>query len=195
VSESDDGDLGGVILSSVGKVFYRLVPTGWFDQNKLSLGRMFVNHVRPSVEPEQQLVHPKVSQQSQELIEALRPTPYEFFSQMLLPALTQSSRKTAIAQSYANMARIAITLERHHLAHASYPETLDALVPQFISKLPHDVINGQPLKYRRTETGGFVLYSVGWNEKDDGGTVVMTSGKTPSVDQTQGDWVWASEAK
>lgn len=45
----------------------------------------------------------------------------------------------------------------------------DALAPQFIIKLPHDVINGQPLKYRRTDDGSFILYSMGWNEKDDGG--------------------------
>ena len=141
------------------------------------------------------MVHPELARQTQIEMDAMRPTPYDMFSQMLIPALTQSAKKTAIAQSYASMARIAIALERHHLAHASYPETLDALAPQFIAKLPHDVINGQPLKYRRTETGGFILYSVGWNEKDDGGTVVMGSGKTPSVDQNQGDWVWASEAK
>ena len=195
MSESEDGDLGGVILSSVETILYRLAPTGWFDQNKLSLGRTHVNHIRPLVNTENQMVHPELARQTQIEMDAMRPTPYDMFSQMLIPALTQSAKKTAIAQSYASMARIAIALERHHLAHASYPETLDALAPQFIAKLPHDVINGQPLKYRRTETGGFILYSVGWNEKDDGGTVVMGSGKTPSVDQTQGDWVWASEAK
>ena len=68
-------------------------------------------------------------------------------------------------------------------------------MPQFIAKLPHDVINGQPLKYRRNADGSFTLYSVGWNETDDGGTVVMTTGKTPSVDPKKGDWVWNSAAK
>ena len=41
-----------------------------------------------------------------------------------------------------------------------------------IEKLPHDIINGQPLHYRRTDDGQFVLYSVGWDEKDDGGVPV-----------------------
>jgi hypothetical protein len=113
----------------------------------------------------------------------------------VIPNWIKPSQSTSKNQTTVHLARIAIALERHFLAHKQYPETLDALVPQFIAKLPHDVINGQPLKYRRTQTGGFILYSVGWNEKDDGGTVVMTSGKTPSVDMAKGDWVWASEAK
>ena len=35
------------------------------------------------------------------------------------------------------------------------------------------------------DEGRFVLYSVGWNEKDDGGV----PGKT-RFDESEGDWVW-----
>ena len=72
-------------------------------------------------------------------------------------------------------AAVAGALERYRLTHDSYPETLDTLAPQFIAKLPHDIINGQPLKYRRMQDGLFVLYSVGWNETDDGGTVALVA--------------------
>ena len=88
---------------------------------------------------------------------------------------------------------IACALERYRLAKGNYPETLDVLMPMFISKLPHDVINGQPLKYHRSADGTFVLYSVGWNETDDGGEVVRNvgeDGKERAVDQDKGDWVW-----
>ncbi len=47
------------------------------------------------------------------------------------------------------MARMAIALERYRLAHGEFPESLDALAPQFMEKIPHDIINGQPLHYRR----------------------------------------------
>ena len=70
----------------------------------------------------------------------------------------------------------------------SYPETLDGLAPRFIAQLPHDIINGQPLHYRRTEDGKFLLYSVGWNETDDGGQVVFNNYGV--VDKERGDWVW-----
>jgi len=71
--------------------------------------------------------------------------------------------------------------------------TLAALAPQFSEKLPHDIINGQPLHYRREADGRFVLYSIGWNEKDDGGQVILTPDRKPSLDQ--GDWVWPPPAK
>lgn len=76
----------------------------------------------------------------------------------------------------------------HRLAHGEYPESLDAFTPQFIAKQPHDVIGGQPLHYRREANGQFVLYSVGWNEGDDGGEVGLT--KNGNVDNNTGDWVW-----
>jgi hypothetical protein len=87
------------------------------------------------------------------------------------------------------LARVACVLERYRLAHGEYPESLDALAPQFIGKLPHDIINGQPLHYRRTDDGKFVLYSVGWNETDDSGTVVFLKSGS-AVDRDKGDWVW-----
>ncbi len=65
---------------------------------------------------------------------------------------------------------------------------LEALSPAYLASLLQDVVTGAPLKYRRTESGGFLLYSFGWNETDDGGTVAsITSG---GVDFKQGDWVW-----
>ena len=90
------------------------------------------------------------------------------------------------------MARMAIALERYRLAHGEFPESLDALAPQFMEKIPHDIINGQLLHYRQTDDGQFVLYSVGWNETDDGGVVALDGpfGKSGNVDNRKGDWVW-----
>jgi hypothetical protein len=99
-------------------------------------------------------------------------------------------KKFAYAQSATDMARVAVALERYRLAHGEYPKTLDALAPQFIEKLPHDIIGGQPLNYRRADDGQFVLYSVGWNETDDGGTVALKKGSPPTVNIDEGDWVW-----
>ena len=82
----------------------------------------------------------------------------------------------------ANEALAACGLERYRLARGQYPNTLDELRPQFISQIPRDPVGGQPLKYRRTENGQFVLYSLGWNERDDGGA------QAKSV--TDGDWIW-----
>jgi hypothetical protein len=61
------------------------------------------------------------------------------------------------------------------------------------ARLPHDVIGSQPLKYRREADGGFLLYSIGWNEKDDGGEAGFD--KDGKVDIETGDWVWRRTKK
>ena len=187
---------GDLLGKTLGTASFALIPSGWFDQNKLSLARMQANYILPLVNREQRLVSPATARQTQALIEdrSPLPAPYDLFSRMLLPALTRTAEKAAWAQTSVDLARVAIALERYRLAHGKYPETLDALAPQFMAKLPHDVINGQPLKYRRTDDASFVLYSVGWNEQDDGGTVALyKSGK--NIKWKEGDWVWRYPAK
>jgi len=182
------------LLAANGKILFRLVPTGWFDQNKLSLGRMHTELIRPMVDVEKLLVLPADSARVRAAIDGWHPTPYNLFTGMLLPALDKTAEKSARAQTYLNLARIAIALERHRLINGQFPEALEALVPKFITQLPHDVINGQPLKYRRMDDGSFILYSVGWNEADDGGAVGLNKdGK--STDLKKGDWVWRYPAK
>jgi hypothetical protein len=69
------------------------------------------------------------------------------------------------------------------------PDSLAALAPRFLETLPADLIDGQPLRYRKESAGGFILYSVGWNQKDDGGTIARTSGERQELDLSEGDWV------
>lgn len=63
----------------------------------------------------------------------------------------------------------AIALKRYQLKHADYPPDLNSLVPEFVSAIPPDPADGQPLRYRRNTDGTFLLYSIGGDGKDDGG--------------------------
>lgn len=96
-------------------------------------------------------------------------------------------------QTWVNEGQVACALERYRLAHGEYPDNLESLLPAFIAQLPHDIINGEPLKYRRTQNGSFLLYSVGWNETDDGGKSVLNS--HGAADARRGDWVWNDISK
>jgi hypothetical protein len=173
----------------MGKVMFRLIPAGWFDQNKLSLCRLHEKYLLPQVVEQGWRLAPSAAiQQSDSILAKQSRRPYDMLSRMLLPGLTRVAEKSARAQTFADLARVACALERYRLANGQFPDTLTALAPKFIEKLPHDVINGQPLKYRRTDDGQFVLYSVGWNETDDGGILGLT--KNGNWDPKQGDWVW-----
>jgi hypothetical protein len=105
-----------------------------------------------------------------------------------LASLGNFVRRFAYGQESVDLTRVAIALERSHLANGEYPGSLGTLEPRFIEKLPTDVINGQPLQYRCSLEGKFLLYSVGWNGTDDDGQV--TANKEGLVDSTKGDWVW-----
>jgi hypothetical protein len=169
-----------------------LIPTGWFYQNQFRCARMMVEYYIPVADVSQGTFSPDLARHVYAVVsaETKSATPYNLLERLMLPALGASAKKFAYAQASVDLARTAIALERYRLAHAEFPESLDALAPQFIAQVPHDVIGGGPLKYRRTTDGQFVLYSVGWNETDDGGVVALTKGKPPAPDISQGDWVW-----
>lgn len=168
-----------------------LTPSAFFYQSELAIVRMQQQWLLPLVNTNSRIVSPAAWQRAEDTVHAglKRYSPYKVQALMLFPAASATVRKIAIIQTSIDLARVACALERYRLAHGEYPESLDALAPQFIEKLPHDIINGQPLHYRRTDDGKFVLYSVGWNENDDGGTVGLTKNGS-AVDLETGDWVW-----
>ena len=174
---------------------YRFMPSAYFYQNELNFAQMHQRFIVPLVDLTNRVVVPAALRQAQAAVqsETKHYSYYKVRALMVFPAISKAVMKFATIQAQMDLARVACALERHRLAHGEYPETLDALAPQFIEKLPHDIINGQPLHYRRSEDGKFVLYSVGWDEKDDGGKIFFT--KSGSIDREKGDWVWQYPAK
>jgi hypothetical protein len=185
-------------LENGGSVTNRIIlmPEAYFYQNELAFAQMHKLFISPLVDLTNRVVTPAALRQTQAAVEALKKHcfwPYKAQAVMVIPAISAGVTKIAGIQSQVDLARVSCALERYRLTNGEYPESLDILSPKFIAQLPHDIINGQPLHYRRTDDGQFILYSVGWNETDDGGEVVLK--KSGSVDQEQGDWVWQYPAK
>ncbi|HWY32805.1 MAG TPA: hypothetical protein VNX46_18720 [Candidatus Acidoferrum sp.] len=193
---SEDGQL----QPSSSEIGLQLYPSGFFYQNELQLARMQLEYVLPVVDMNKRILSPATVRQNNEAItDELRQYSYNgALARMALPAVFNSVKRFTRAQAHLDLARVAIALERFRLAHGEFPDSLDVLAPQFLDPIPHDVINGQPLHYRRTNDGQFVLYSVGWNETDDGGVVghrKEKKGRDESPDMEEGDWVWEYPAK
>jgi hypothetical protein len=163
-----------------------LMPSAFFYQNELAVARMQQQWILPLVDTNSRTVSPEKSQQANDAdrAEMKHYSPYKVQTLMLFPAIGRAVEKFAAIQSSIDLARVACALERYRLAHGEYPETLNVLAPQFIEKLPHDIIGGKPLHYRLESNGQFILYSVGWDDKDDGGVPVSF------YDNKKGDWVW-----
>jgi hypothetical protein len=114
------------------------------------------------------------------------PTPWsEFYvplSAASLPGLDNFGPAIARAETYRRLARLACRLEECRLVHGAYPDQLDEL-PDLPAHLNQEVLSEQPFHYQR-KGDGYLLYSLGWNQKDDAGTY--------SSDPKEGDWPWPS---
>jgi hypothetical protein len=165
----------------------RHMPTGWMYLEQAEYQNRFDECVAPAFALEQGQVYPKKFLPATPVVVA-------FWQHRLLADLVLSSSrflcsKAVLAQTGVNQALVACALERYRLDKGEFPGALEELASKGWLNIPLDVITGQPMKYRRTPEGRFVLYSVGWNEKDDDGkTVVDPHTKVPDSDQ--GDWVW-----
>lgn len=61
-----------------------------------------------------------------------------------------------------------LALNEYRWRFGRYPEALEDLVPELLDAVPVDLVDRQPLRYRRTEDG-YLLYSIGFDGKDDAG--------------------------
>ena len=185
----------------------RVAPGGWYYLELLNFCRLYQVQLQGAFDVTKKRVSPsRISSNAHEFEREIAGgrlgrglnavINHHVIASLLLPALNKIPMKAALGQTAADQAALACVLERYRLANGQFPEKLDALVPRFISQLPNDVITGESLKYRRTDDGQFMLYSVGWNEKDDGGIVGKVKDSPNSVqDFTLGDWVWRYPSK
>jgi hypothetical protein len=80
-------------------------------------------------------------------------------------------RTTAFVDRHAmesRLAQVCLALAVHRAENAAYPAELSALKPGYLKTIPKDLFTEKPLTYRRVGKG-YLLYSVGENQRDDGG--------------------------
>lgn len=162
---------------------------GWFYQNMVTIAMLEQKPVESIILTNNLVLPSKLKAFNQEL-ETMnnKKSPYTLLAEIAAPRFDKAALILARNQTTVNESFIICVLEHYRLAHGEYPETLAVLMPKIIEKIPHDIIGGQPLKYHRTDDGRFLLYSIGWNETDDGGQVVLK--KDGTEDREKGDWVW-----
>jgi hypothetical protein len=88
----------------------------------------------------------------------------------------------------------AIALKRYQLRHQTLPKDLNSLVPEFLSEIPRDPVDGKPLRYRLNSDGTFILYSLGLDRVDNGGDATPLPPSKSIQWQRGRDWVWPEPA-
>jgi hypothetical protein len=171
-------------------IYRCLAPSGSFYQNMVIFGNTFQQWSLNTTDPVKHEAFPQTQEAGSKFIGSL---PHKYSNSLardLLPGSFATTSRMCHAQETTDLARTACALERYRLADGEYPETLDALAPQFIDNIPHDIIGGKPLHYRRTADGKYLLYSVGWNEVDDAGKIGLRDPGSHYINLRLGDWVW-----
>ncbi len=190
----DSVDDSGSAEQSFSRTF-NLAPNGWYYRNMRLMGETYRDFLLPMVDETNRAVSPGLRSQMEKDLNDRRFGPYNFIAKLLLPSLSGAAMRTSRAQTWVDEARVACALERYRLEHRNLPDRLSELKPQFIPRIPVDLFDGRPLRYQAEADGSYILYSIGWNEVDDGGVSASATGRTPGTDPTQGDWVWKCPAK
>jgi hypothetical protein len=188
ITGQQQNDFAGALITAA--------PAGWLDLEKLHYCHAFQESILPTIDLMNRRVNPSATCAREKDITALTNSSWQtaylrhrFFIKLLLPEMEKFARKVAFGQTAVDTAMLACALERYRQTHGRLPETLEALTPQFVSKLPHDIITGQPLKYRVTDHEHYIIYSVAWNQTDDGG-VRSSDPSGEDLASAEGDWVW-----
>jgi hypothetical protein len=167
---------------------FSLVPNGWFDELKADYVRLDLTEAVQIVDPALHRVFPERQEHLQNEID--KSSTARFSSFFSMEGIANTAKGFAFEQVRVDEGRIACRLERYRLRNGIYPNSLDALELAFGSRLPRDVMTGQPYRYKLRPDGDYLLYSVGWDQIDDGGQGKDSNGQRWT--RYAPDWVWPS---
>jgi hypothetical protein len=115
---------------------------------------------------------------------------YAYLSKFMLPNSEGAFMKKAMIEAVTLASRTGLACRLYKRRSGRYPGSLDELVPGLLAEVPIDPFTGKPLVYRR-EGEGFVVYSLGSNQKDDGGRSTYMIDKL--VMDKDDDWTWKED--
>jgi hypothetical protein len=110
-------------------------------------------------------------------------------AQRLAKLAASAVRPRGVMEADVALERVALALQDYKFARGRYPASLAELQETLGWTIPPDPFSGKAFLYR-THGAGFVVYSVGPDMKDDGGT---PQAKEHSNTEAPGDLVWSSE--
>jgi hypothetical protein len=111
-------------------------------------------------------------------------------SSIIIPNTHKAALTAVRHETMRRLTVVAIALKRYELKNHGRPPTLATLIPDYISAVPMDPMNGKPLGYRLDSEFGFVLYSVGADGIDDGGQARPVTPANGGELWDWKDWVW-----
>ncbi|MDX9980891.1 MAG: hypothetical protein RBU25_12775, partial [Lentisphaeria bacterium] len=124
------------------------------------------------------------------------------FAAMFMPSLDRAHLKATHRDAILRGMALFLAVRAYETEHGAPPETLDALVPDYLPRIPEDPFDGKPFRYLRRNVPGlppeaWAVYSIGENFTDEGGTAygAGTQARVPGASTRytpNPDFVWPS---
>lgn len=161
----------------------------WFlGRNRVRINEIYMKFSRHLIDSEARTINLEVAAEQTRYLEENKLKTDHLIASIAAIGLEPVARGFGDGQSIVDLARIACLLELHKLEDGSYPEKLAGLAGQ----LPTDPYSGKAYLYSRLpdaeKAGGYQLYGIGSNLKDDGGRIVLN--EAGWVEDEEGDIVW-----
>jgi hypothetical protein len=100
---------------------------------------------------------------------------------LLVPAVNAVLHAECRNEASLAATRLVVACRRFEIDHGEPPATLGALVPKYLDAVPRDPYDGKPFRYDRERA---IVYSVGKDLIDSGGSDELPTGKMPEDEDT-----------
>jgi hypothetical protein len=135
----------------------------------------------------------EINKSHKDITENIESIPWSFrISGGFFPNFASSWLKEAILEALMGTGQIALGCKIFKNQEGRWPGHISELIPDILSEEPVDPFTGDPFIYKLQEEG-FIVYSVGSNEKDDEGK--GTFQVTKLVMEKDDDWAWREKRK
>jgi hypothetical protein len=161
----------GTKATALSKFVWLVAPRGWLRHNQVDYNKLYDMDLE-DIDAEKERISPQFSRAQDFVDERSRSEfadwYYKVGSASAVVTFT-GSKRAFMLHSNLQQFRILCAAAQYRRAQGELPETLTSLVPGYLKAIPHDIMDGEQTRYRRTEEGGCVLWSIGINRVDDGG--------------------------
>jgi hypothetical protein len=120
---------------------------------------------------------PRLRQLEKKAKEASRENPLA----LLIPAFTKIADAELRLQAELRCMSVALAMERFRIKNGHWTEQTDDLKPDYLAEVPIDPYDSQPIRCRRL-VDGFVIYCLGPDHEDNGGTLDRKNSIRPGSD-------------
>lgn len=129
--------------------FIRLVHfSGYLDLNKAAIFKA-MRALRASIDTEGQTLDYAAWNKVADMPKSL----FNILARQMIPAIGKASNKYLQIQSHRDVVILGCALERYRIKEGSFPEKLEALIPEYLPQMPPGSLSQGSLSYTRTEKG------------------------------------------